>query len=70
MVEDGEPNDPGDLRKRGPKLERRGAVPNWSVGEELMLGEGERLRILAIETEIAEELIEEGFNGVFTVEAA
>jgi hypothetical protein len=27
-------------------------------------------RIIAIETEIAEELIEQGFNGVFTVEPA
>jgi predicted aspartyl protease len=33
-------------------------------------GDGERLRILAIGTEIAEELVDAGFNGVFTVEAA
>jgi hypothetical protein len=37
------------------------------VGETFMPGR-ERLRILAIETVIAEELVEQGFNGVFTVE--
>ena len=31
---------------------------------------GEQLRVLAIETEIADELIAEGFNGVFVVEPA
>jgi hypothetical protein len=39
----------------------------WAVGETFMPGR-ERLRILAIETVIAEELVEQGFNGVFTVE--
>jgi hypothetical protein len=44
------------------------AVPNWRVGEEFLNGDGRRWRILAIETEIANELLERGFNGVFTVE--
>ena len=35
-----------------------------------MTGRGADWRILAIETEIDEELIEQGFNGVFTVEPA
>jgi anti-anti-sigma regulatory factor len=33
-----------------------------------MTSRGHEWRILAIETEIAEELIELGINGVFTVE--
>ena len=43
-------------------------VPNWSVGETIMLGDGEQLRILDIETEIAARLVDQGFNGVLTVE--
>jgi hypothetical protein len=35
-----------------------------------LLTAGARWRILAIETEIAEELVEDGFNGIFTVEPA
>jgi len=34
----------------------------------IILGEGERLRILGIETEITDVLVDHGFNGVFTVE--
>ena len=41
------------------------AVPHWSVGETIMLGEGEQLRILAIETPIA--TVDHGFTGIFTV---
>ena len=33
-----------------------------------MVAFGKQFRILEIRTEIAEELIEQGFNGVFTVE--
>jgi hypothetical protein len=58
-LEDGDPNDPPALVT---------VVPNWTVGETILLGPGDQLRILAIETEIAEELIERGFNGIFTVE--
>jgi hypothetical protein len=60
-LEDGDPPDPAVLVT---------AVPNWTVGETIMLGAGERLRILAIETEIDEELVERGFNGIFTVKPA
>ena len=54
-----EPNDPASWVT---------AVPNWSVGETIMLGEGERFRILGIETEIADVLVDHGFTGVVTVE--
>jgi hypothetical protein len=42
-LEAGEPND----------LRLVTAVPNWHVDESFVLGNGERLRILAIETEIS-----------------
>jgi hypothetical protein len=55
---DGEPNDPAAFVT---------AVPNWNVGEIIPLGRGEELRVLAIETDIADELIDAGFNGIFVV---
>ena len=59
QLPDGEPNDPAVLVS---------AIPNWSVGEVITFGRGEQARILDIETEIDEALIEQGFNGVFVVE--
>jgi hypothetical protein len=44
------------------------AVHKWSVGDTFPLGSGERFRIIEIETEIAQELIDAGFNGVFVIE--
>jgi hypothetical protein len=44
------------------------AAPNWRVGETFTTGRGHEWRILAIGTELAEELVEQGINGVFTVE--
>jgi hypothetical protein len=44
------------------------AIPNWQPGEVVSLGQGERLRILAIDTDISDELVEGGINAVFTVE--
>jgi hypothetical protein len=44
------------------------AVPFWSLAGTLRLGNGQVLRILAINTEIHHALIEAGINGVFTVE--
>jgi hypothetical protein len=44
------------------------AVPFWWLAETLRLGNGELLRILAIDTDIHHALIEAGINGVFTVE--
>jgi hypothetical protein len=57
VLPDEEPNDPAAFVT---------AVPNWSVGETIMLGEGEQLRILGIETSIA--AVDHGFTGIFTVE--
>jgi hypothetical protein len=48
------------------------AIPNWRVGEECMLGDGSRFRILDINTEVdvdgLEELYERGINGIWMVE--
>jgi hypothetical protein len=38
------------------------------VGETFSIGSGESFRIIEIETEIDEELLEQGLNGVFTAE--
>jgi hypothetical protein len=58
-LEDGEPNDPAVFVS---------AVPNYAVGETFLLGEGHRLRILRIDTDIDDELVDNGINAVFTVE--
>jgi hypothetical protein len=55
-LEDGEPHDPAVFVT---------VVPNWTVGETFLLGDGERFRILAIDADIVDELIEQGFNAVF-----
>ncbi len=55
----GSPNDPAVFVT---------AVPNWSDGEVITLGAGEQLRVVATQPEIADELIEEGFNGMLIVE--
>jgi hypothetical protein len=46
------------------------AVPNWTVGETFSLARGEQLRILAIDTDIDDELVERGINALFTIELA
>ena len=56
---DGEPHDPAAFVT---------AVPNWSDGELITLGSGEQLRVVATQPDIAEELIERGFNGMLVVE--
>jgi hypothetical protein len=61
VLENGEPNDPAVFVS---------AVPNWTVGETFLLAGGERLRIVAIDTDIDDELVERGINAVFTVEPA
>ncbi len=58
-LEDGEPNDPAVYVS---------AILNYSVGETFPLGRGERLRILAIDDDPDDELVEAGINGIFTVE--
>jgi hypothetical protein len=43
-------------------------ILNWEVDEVITLGDGAQIRMLAIQTEIADELVERGFSGVFTIE--
>jgi len=43
-------------------------VPNWSVGETFSLGSGETFRIIEIRTELAPEMDDAGFNGIWVVE--
>jgi hypothetical protein len=58
-LQDGEPNDPAVYVS---------AVPNYAVGETFLLGKGHRLRILRIDADIDDELVERGINAVWTVE--
>jgi hypothetical protein len=58
-LEDGKPPDPAVLVT---------AVPNWTIGETFSTGRGHEWRILAIDTDIDDELVERGINAVFTVE--
>ncbi|MDP9226457.1 MAG: hypothetical protein M3P18_21985 [Actinomycetota bacterium] len=51
-----QPNDPGAFVT---------AVPNWTVGETLMTGRGQQWRVLVIQTEINEELVDAGVNGIW-----
>ena len=46
------------------------SFPNWTVGEVIPLGRGELLRILAIDDDVDDELVEHGIRAVFTVEPA
>jgi hypothetical protein len=61
VLENGEPHDPAVFVS---------VIPNWSVGETFSTGRGHEWRILAIETEIDDELVEHGVNAVLTVELA
>jgi hypothetical protein len=58
-----------DRAVRGSPGRAANAAPNWTVGEIVPVGRGKRLRILAIDTDISEELVDAGFNGIFTVQA-
>ena len=44
------------------------ATPTWKVGDEFFTGVDEFWRILAIDTDIDEELVERGFHAVWPVE--
>jgi hypothetical protein len=59
LLRHGEPPDPAVLVT---------AVPNWTVGETFSTSRGDEWRILAIDTDIDDELVEHGINAVFTVE--
>jgi hypothetical protein len=52
-LENGEPSDPAVLVA---------AVPNWTVGETFSTGRGDEWRILAIDTDIDDELVARGFK--------
>ena len=59
MLENGEPVDPAMFEV---------AVPDWEEGQTFTTGRGKWWRTVAIETDIADELVDHGFSGVFTVE--
>ena len=59
VLPDGQPNDPAVFVT---------AIPNWSIGEVITLGDGEKVRVVGIADQIAYRLVELGFSGVFTVE--
>jgi hypothetical protein len=45
-------------------------IPSWTVGEEFLVTAHQRLRILAVDFDLDDELFERGFNAVWTVESA
>ena len=59
MLCDGQHNDPAVLVT---------AMPNFSVSETILLPQGQRLRIRAIERQISARLIEAGISAVVVVE--
>lgn len=56
---DGEPCDPPAFVT---------VVPTWHVGDEFLITPDTKLRILEIDAEIDEQLVEQGFNGIWYVE--
>ena len=44
------------------------AVPTWSVGDVIMIGRGEQLRVVAIDDFPHAELVEHDVRAIFTVE--
>jgi hypothetical protein len=60
-LETGEPNDPAVFVR---------VVPSWTVGETFLVTAHQRLRIVAIDFDRDNELVEQGINAVFTVESA
>jgi hypothetical protein len=57
-LEDGEPYDPSVFVT---------VIPSWSVGETFLVTAHQRLRILAVDDDLDDELAERGINAVFTV---
>jgi hypothetical protein len=45
-------------------------IPAWTVGEEFLITAHQRLRILAVDFDLADDLVDQGINAVFTVEPA
>jgi hypothetical protein len=46
------------------------AVEDWYVGDALLFRAREPLRIISIDTEVVDELVQRGISAVFTVEPA
>ncbi len=44
-------------------------MPTWHVGDEFLITHDRRLRILAIDAELPDELVEQGINAVWVVAA-
>jgi hypothetical protein len=44
-------------------------MPTWHVGDEFLITHDRRLRILAIDADIPDELFEQGFNAIWTIDA-
>jgi hypothetical protein len=62
LLADGEPNDPAVFVT---------AIPNWSVGEIITVGNGEKLRVVRITDHVSHKLVDLGLSSaVFTVEPA
>jgi len=60
-LEDGEPNDPAVFVT---------VIPAWTVGETFLVAAHQRLRILAVDFDLSDELVDRGINAVLTVEPA
>ena len=60
-LEDGEPNDPAVFVT---------VIPTWTVGETFLVAPHQRLRIVAVDFDLSDELVDCGINAVFTVEPA
>ena len=58
-LEDGEPYDPAVFVT---------VVPSWSVGETFLVTADQRLRIVAQDFDLDDELVDQGINALFTVE--
>jgi hypothetical protein len=60
-LEDGEPYDPAVFVT---------VIPSWTAGEEFLVTAHQRLRILAVDFDLDDELVARRFNAVWTVESA
>jgi hypothetical protein len=59
VLEDGEPYDPAVFVT---------VIPAWTAGEELLVTAHQRLRILDVDFDLSDELVDQDINAVFTVE--
>jgi hypothetical protein len=59
VLENGEPYDPAVLVT---------VIPSWSDGETVLVTADQRLRIVAQDFDLADELVDQGINAVWVVE--